>query len=242
MRLRAHPAREPAREARLLVRPHLDRAALVGRVEHVRERRLARERRRRAGALEHQRRARASRSRRRARASPRGERGPAAREDARRVAPSAAAIRRGGIALGEPRVERVAQLGVLLADRDDARRQRRIARDRLLDGLAAVVRELAVGVGLQVVVVDRHRVHRFWSLRPFPSLDSLQRRGPLVGHAAQLLARARQPRHHGADRHRRASRRSPRTSAPRPPRAAASRAARPATGPPAAASRSARRA
>jgi hypothetical protein len=49
----------------------------------------------------------------------------------------------------------VAQLGVLRADRGDARTDRRVARERLLDRVAALAIELAVGVGLQVVVADR---------------------------------------------------------------------------------------
>src|SRR5512143_103814 len=153
MDLEAEPLREPGDEALLLVRPDLDRAPRVGRVQRVRERRLARERRRRARPLDQRVAAEPPDRDADDEARRRRERGgdPAPHE---RAGPGR---RRGsdervGHRLRKQRIERVAQRGALRADAADARRELRIRREDGLDLVHALGRELAVRVRVEVGV------------------------------------------------------------------------------------------
>ena len=126
------------------------------------ERRLARERGGRAFALEarfaaepaepdaqHEARGRGQRARRPS----------AARDAASARHDAAAAMSRSRQRLVEPRIECIAQRGVLPLQIRDPRRQRRIARERLLHRRHAIGRQLAVELGVDVGVGDGQRIH-----------------------------------------------------------------------------------
>jgi len=145
--------REPVGEAFFLGCPDLDGPVRIRRVERVRERRLARKRRRQSRALERgvarvpaagepddQRRRRRGDRREQAAPSRTARRWPRRVEQALRHR------------LGEPPIEHVAQRRVLAAHLRDLRGESRITRDRLLEREPPTFGQLPVGVCVQVVV------------------------------------------------------------------------------------------
>ena len=160
--LEPEPLGEPVDEALFLGRPDLDRPLGVGRVERVRERRLARERRRRAGALDQRVAAEPAEAdaerrawRRRPSAGASQRRGPTRPRWSRAPPRRAAASGIGSASTGSSASRSAAFCARMLGD---ARRELRIARRAPPRRSAtALGRELAVDVRVEVGVGRRRR-------------------------------------------------------------------------------------
>ena len=196
MQLKTQALGQPAHQALFLVGPDLDRSIRVGRVERVRERRLTLERDRRARLLQHLTTHQPADGRRRQPAMrqppARATHGTSRRDDAR-AAILAALMSARGSGLGKPGIERVAHPGIEAADFRHAGQQARARVRRIAaTSRARSSGQALVGERVQIVVGQRQcGAH----LTTFSGTRRVR------VHAAQLFARAVQPRHHRTDRH-----------------------------------------
>jgi len=144
--------RQPRNQPLFLRRPDFDGPVDVGRVQRVRQRRLARESRRRSIALEH---GIARIPSGRNADDQHGNRRGCIRQPRRHASPWRARPRRVDELLRQllvqDRIEAAAQPRILALDLGDARGECGIACERLLECQPALGRQLAVGVGVKVV-------------------------------------------------------------------------------------------